>query len=578
MPNAPKFTVRHIRSHGKRPVNTQTACQRENPLLCAAPSTGDIRRRAALAQLVEHRIRNAGVTGSSPVSGTTLQKSLKNQSFKPRSRADRRTTVSHTPVLDAGISPSDHSVSYSLDCRTQVSHRRPNGVWRRGAVYQYRVRVPQELNPLVGRTHINRSLGTTSITVARRLARGVAFGIEEQFEAARKTGIWLATRNVVHPGVSKAVDGRRHPSSERSPITIAELCERYLIDPTMQRSPKSAVVYRTTFRTIIEILGGDFPVSSISRDACRTVRKALQVLPGNARKRWPTLSINQILEEAKRTHVSAMSAANTNEYMNKLSSLLNWAVKEEILDKNPARGLRIAESLTAREKRQPFSIEQLRRIFDAPLYRGCRDDENGYAVRGPKRPRRSRFWIPLIALFGGMRQGEICQLAVADIRTIDGILCFDVSATDGDGKRLKTSASRRIVPVHPLLLRMGFASCIEHARRRNEQRLFPELLVDSLGTYSGKFSKWFSRFLVSADATADRTCFHSFRHCFRDALREASIDREVALTIGGWTTSVGSGGASVADTYGRGYSAGMLYSAMVSVRYPALDLTHLYVD
>ena len=28
--------------------------------------------RAALAQLVEHRIRNAGVTGSSPVGGTTL--------------------------------------------------------------------------------------------------------------------------------------------------------------------------------------------------------------------------------------------------------------------------------------------------------------------------------------------------------------------------------------------------------------------------------------------------------------------------------------------------------------------------
>jgi hypothetical protein len=27
---------------------------------------------AALAQLVEHRIRNAGATGSSPVSGTTF--------------------------------------------------------------------------------------------------------------------------------------------------------------------------------------------------------------------------------------------------------------------------------------------------------------------------------------------------------------------------------------------------------------------------------------------------------------------------------------------------------------------------
>ena len=243
-------------------------------------------------------VRNAGVTGSSPVSGTIIQESLENQSFRPRFRADRRTTVSHTPVLDTGISPSDYCVSLPPNCRTQVSHRRPNGVWRRGAVYQYRVRVPHELNPLVGRTHINRSLGTTSITVARRLARGVAFGIEEQFEAARKTGVWLATQHGGHPGASKAVVGLQLPSSDRSSITIAELCERYLIDPTMQRTPKSAVVYRTTFRTIIEILGGDFPVSLISRDACRSVLKALQVLPGNARKRWPTLSLDQILKKA----------------------------------------------------------------------------------------------------------------------------------------------------------------------------------------------------------------------------------------------------------------------------------------
>ena len=51
-----------------------SACHGKFPLLSAAPSTGDIRHRAALAQLVEHRIRNAGVTGSSPVSGTILQK------------------------------------------------------------------------------------------------------------------------------------------------------------------------------------------------------------------------------------------------------------------------------------------------------------------------------------------------------------------------------------------------------------------------------------------------------------------------------------------------------------------------
>ena len=39
------------------------------PLRLSAPP-GNSARSAALAQLVEHRIRNAGVTGSSPVSGT----------------------------------------------------------------------------------------------------------------------------------------------------------------------------------------------------------------------------------------------------------------------------------------------------------------------------------------------------------------------------------------------------------------------------------------------------------------------------------------------------------------------------
>ena len=37
----------------------------------SADIAGMLPYHAALAQLVEHRIRNAGATGSSPVSGTT---------------------------------------------------------------------------------------------------------------------------------------------------------------------------------------------------------------------------------------------------------------------------------------------------------------------------------------------------------------------------------------------------------------------------------------------------------------------------------------------------------------------------
>ena len=49
---------------------------------------GAVRSNAALAQLVEHLIRNEGVTGSSPVSGTTSKTSLCNKNLSLFREAD----------------------------------------------------------------------------------------------------------------------------------------------------------------------------------------------------------------------------------------------------------------------------------------------------------------------------------------------------------------------------------------------------------------------------------------------------------------------------------------------------------
>ncbi|WP_412103447.1 DUF6538 domain-containing protein [Sphingomonas sp. R647] len=49
-----------------------------------------------------------------------------------------------------------------------MSHRWPSDIWRRGAMYQCRVRVPSDLRQVIGSSHISRSLGTASLTVARR--------------------------------------------------------------------------------------------------------------------------------------------------------------------------------------------------------------------------------------------------------------------------------------------------------------------------------------------------------------------------------------------------------------------------
>ena len=68
-----------------------------------------------------------------------------------------------------------------------MSHRRRStGLWLRGTVYQYRVRVPVELRQRLGRSHVNRSLRTSSYAEAIRMARRVAFEIEGMFDATRR--------------------------------------------------------------------------------------------------------------------------------------------------------------------------------------------------------------------------------------------------------------------------------------------------------------------------------------------------------------------------------------------------------
>jgi integrase len=57
-----------------------------------------------------------------------------------------------------------------------------------------------------------------------------------------------------------------------------------------------------------------------------------------------------------------------------------------------------------------------------------------------------------------MRLNEICQLDVTDVRTADGVACFFVTedSLSGSGdKSLKIASSRRVVQVHPVLIKLG---------------------------------------------------------------------------------------------------------------------------
>ena len=89
--------------------------------------------------------------------------------------------------------------------------------------------------------------------------------------------------------------------------------------------------------------------------------------------------------------------------------------------------------------------------------------------RGP-----AAFWLPLLALFNGARQAELASLTAADVQTEpeSSTPLLYITAQASRGKKLKTKASQRVVPIHTQLVMLGFLKFVEHVRKRDGDKAF----------------------------------------------------------------------------------------------------------
>jgi integrase len=253
-----------------------------------------------------------------------------------------------------------------------------------------------------------------------------------------------------------------------------------------------------------------------------------------------------------------MSRTTANGYISAMSALFRWAARECLVERNVAEGLLLPETTHRRDARRPFSSEQLSMILGSDVFEEPTADWD------------HRQWVFLLGLYAGLRLNEACTLTCDDVVERDGVPVVLVRPDEAGVKKLKSRAARRAVPLHPVLVRLGF---LDHVRRRREAgggALFPDLRADRRGYYSDAFQKWFGRHLRKVGAAAPRTSFHSTRHCFRDALREAGAPRDVVLALGGWA-----GGGGTEDLYGGGLRAGTLHRWIGRIEYGGVDLSQL---
>jgi integrase len=100
--------------------------------------------------------------------------------------------------------------------------------------------------------------------------------------------------------------------------------------------------------------------------------------------------------------------------------------------------------------RDAFDPSGLQTIFDAPLFTEQKIPPGGKGAAAT--------WLPLLAVFMGGRQGEFAGLRVSDVRpdVETNIQLLWITRDKAAGKRVKTDAGERVVPIHPQIIQLGF--------------------------------------------------------------------------------------------------------------------------
>jgi hypothetical protein len=353
----------------------------------------------------------------------------------------------------------------------------------------------------------------------------------------------------------------------------------------LNRTEKTADAVVLTSRLLRENFGGDRQLATITRDDMHKLFDLLKRIPPNATKRYKGMTLAQaVLAADKAGDMRRLSPKTLKNNFTQMRATFNLAVGERLLVENPTDSPLLRQSFEKEENRPPraqFTIEELNKLFRVPIYAGCVDDERGSFTPGENHPRRGRFWVPLLALFHGTRCNEACQLYTEDVKTRDGITFIAIREEREDGskcdKKLKTKQSKRDVPLHPELVRLGFMDFV--AERRQDTalpRLFPELTPGHAGYFSDAFSKWFTRFVRLSLGDACKATMHSFRHQFRDATRAARLPAETVARLAGWEDGQGPASRQM-NHYGRGPEyLRTLAEDLAKVKHPGLDLSHLY--
>jgi len=284
----------------------------------------------------------------------------------------------------------------------------------------------------------------------------------------------------------------------------------------LSMKPKTMEEHRNAIRMFEEFMGRSVPVREVGKKDIVAYKQALLETPLYYTRRFPGLTLPQArrANRQRAEPLPCLAPQTINmKWLSHLTTVLQWAVDNDYAKSNPAKGVRVMTPSASQKEpsRKPFSAQELELIFGHDLFKNP-------AEYGLKQ------WATLVMLYTGVRgSSEMAQLPLDAVHELQGVMVFDL-----DGK-LKNTRSKRLVPLHRDLVRIGFLKYVEYQKRSGSDRLFPDWEpVD-------RVNDWFNvTFLRKTLGITDKSkVFYSFRHTLMTALTREGCPRELVEMITG---------------------------------------------
>jgi integrase len=306
------------------------------------------------------------------------------------------------------------------------------------------------------------------------------------------------TPAILNPPSTSPIFEARFCNPKFSKMLSSDLLDKFLEHKIPEWGRDQQKKMTTLCICFVELMD-DPELGTIDRELIRQYEAKLKRMPANRHlvaRRLGTNDATKLLDLADKNDEQRISAQTVESYLSKLSELFRWAVIEDYFSKNPAESIsqktRGAKK-RAQDSRDQFDQKDLHKIFSAEWFQlgGAKRNKTG----GLSSFRPYYYWLPLLGLHCGARLNEISQLYLDDIIEYEtGKFCIFITdktpdssgtknPTKAPDKSIKNPNSKRVIPIHSMLIKLGLMDYIQALKTKGEERLFPELKHDEVKGY-----------------------------------------------------------------------------------------------